>query len=812
MLSFTQFNRVVWSLIILAIPFFSQGQVCPPTLAGNLVSNGNFENCVIGNLANDGFTSQYTYNGATSCPGGGGSVGPGGWSVTTNAPSVNSYFTNPTVPTGFTGGGNFLIIDADGTLGKDAWKSTVNVIAGTTYFFSAWASNINGTFENPPKLKFSINNVQLGADILTSSTSHNWEQFYVVWTAPSTGPVDIRLENLITTSNGNDVAIDEINFSTSCQYIPNINSLGQSSLMPSTVSTCNGGGTALLDPQLPGSYGIQWKNAALTNIGTTPTLTVSTPGRYYLCYSYINGCPRTDTVDVVNNFNIELGPNIELCNPASVTLATGVAVPPATIVWSKDGTPISGQTGPNLYVNTAGTYRVDVTAPGCTPANDQVVVTNKSVTPINATYCPTQNVTLSVSPNNGGQYKWWSAATGGTLLQDVGAGGENYTFSASTTTGYTFYVEDASSFAGTVGATSALSNFQGYYNISDNYTMAFTANQDFELLGLSIPVYYHYIPPAGTQVSITIEILQNDGSSFSPVKTFSSTSAVIPSGTAGNTLIPFSFTGFNILSSWGPNLRMKLSSISFTNGAGGYPAPNVGTTAAFPYNSNPAGVVSINGGYRNTAVLNTTDYNFFYNWSIQAGTPCARIPVQAIYSCPTPVTWLYVRGNLQSNGIHIQWATTHEENNNLYIVERSIDNLSFETIATVAGQGNSSTISTYSILDNSHPNGTLYYRVKQVDIDGTYSYSSIIVINDKAGSLVIYPNPSSNTEQISIRVPYAEEAWKVIIYGVNGQEIWSDVITESVYALPSNRSLATGVYLVKVFNDSKVFTEKLFIK
>lgn len=807
MLNFTPIVKL-YSSILLFISFsvLTHAQVCPPTLGGNLVTNGEFENCVIGTLANDGFTSQYNYNGGTTCPGGNGSVGPGGWTVTNNAPSVNSYFVNPTVPAGFPGGGNFLIIDADGVLGKDAWRSTVNVIAGTTYFFSAWASNINGTFENPPKLKFSINNVQLGADIITSSTNHDWEQFYVVWTATTTGAVDIRLENLITTSNGNDVAIDEINFSTSCQYIPNLNSLGQSSLLPSTVSTCNGGGSALLDPQLPGSYGIEWKNSALTSIGTTPTLTVSTPGRYYLCYSYINGCPRTDTVDVINAFNIELGPNVELCNPASVTFATGVAVPPATIVWSKDGTPINGQTGPNLFVNTAGTYRVDVTAPGCAPATDQVTVTNKSVTPINATYCPTENVTLSVSPNNGGQYKWWSAATGGTLLQDVGAGGENYTFSASSTSGYTFYVEDASSATGNVGPVAETGSHNNWQN--SNFGVNFTANQDFKLLSVKIPVITYNTG----QVSVTLEVLNSSGSALSPAVTLTSNNVTIGS-TGGPTLTEFFFTSSNtIMSSWGPNLRLRVNNFTATSGFSGFVGGWYGGgTYTYPYNSTPAGIVQITSSIVN-GNNNATDYHGIFDWKIETGTPCARIPVQAIHDCTLPVDWLYVNGNLSTNGVYLQWASSHEENNSHYIIERSSDNSTFHAIGTVNGKGNSSSISTYSFTDTNPIIGASYYRIRQVDFNGKYSFSSIVVISNETAALVVYPNPSSNSDQVSIRVPYVEESWNLIVYGVNGQEIWKDVIKASTYLLPTNTEITSGVYFIKVFNDSTVLTEKLIIK
>ncbi|MCU0417771.1 MAG: T9SS type A sorting domain-containing protein [Cytophagaceae bacterium] len=780
-------------------------QVCPPTLAGNLVTNGNFESCVIGNAVSDGFSSEYSYGGTSICPGGNGSVGPGGWSVTSNAPSVNSFFSNPTVPAGFPGGGRFLIIDADGTLNRDAWRSSVNVIAGTTYFFSAWVSNINNTFENPSRLKFSINGVQLGADIIASSTSRDWQQFFVTWVAPISGLVPIRLENLITTSNGNDVAIDEINFSTSCQYIPNLNSLGQSSLLPSIVSTCNGGGSALLDPQLPGTYGFQWKNASFTTLATTPTHTVTTPGRYYLCYSFINGCPRTDTVDVVNTFSLELGPNIELCNPASVTLATGIATPPASITWRRNGTIISGQTGPNLFVNTAGTYRVDVTAPGCAPANDQVVVTNRSVTPVNATYCPTQNVTLSVSPNNGGLYRWWSAATGGTVLQNTGPGGENYTFSASTTTGYTYYVEDASSATGNVGPTSNTGSFQNWQN--SNFAVNFTANQDFRLLSVRIPVLVYNTG----QVTVTLEVLNGSGGSLSPVRTITSNPVTFTTThTSTPTLTQFNFSvGNTIQSSWGPNLGLRVNSYNQLAGFNGFVGGWYQSgTYSHPYNSTPSGIVSITSS-RTNGNTNANDYHAIFDWRIETGTPCARIPVQAIYNCPTPVDWLYHHAVNQNNSIVIEWATLKEENNRIFIVEKSYDNLFYYPIDSVMGKGNSSSISTYSSVDYEASRSTAYFRIRQIDYSGEENHSPVFSYTPTSSSIVVYPNPVSTHTVVQISLP-SEDSYSIEILTTGGQKVWVDTIQGNQYSF--NPELSAGYYIVKITSAQLIYTDKILVQ
>src|SRR6185312_16504056 len=89
-------NRITLLLsLALASSFtaFSQSP-CPNSTSSNLITNGNFESCVIGNQANDGFTTDYTYTGTTTCPGGEGTASIGDWSVTTSASTLNGAYAN----------------------------------------------------------------------------------------------------------------------------------------------------------------------------------------------------------------------------------------------------------------------------------------------------------------------------------------------------------------------------------------------------------------------------------------------------------------------------------------------------------------------------------------------------------------------------------------------------------------------------------------------------------------------------------------------------------------------------------------------
>lgn len=114
-----------------------------------------------------------------------------------------------------------------------------------------------------------------------------------------------------------------------------------------------------------------------------------------------------------------------------------------------------------------------------------------------------------------------------------------------------------------------------------------------------------------------------------------------------------------------------------------------------------------------------------------------------------PVTWLYFNGSTKNKNNILNWATASEQNTDVFIVERSFDAVSFTTIGTVKAAGNSPSTSTYQYIDENIDRlgkTIFYYRLKQVDLDGRFSYSSIIRLtyNEQLTSKsMVYPNPTS---------------------------------------------------------------------
>ncbi len=101
-------------------------------------------------------------------------------------------------------------------------------------------------------------------------------------------------------------------------------------------------------------------------------------------------------------------------------------------------------------------------------------------------------------------------------------------------------------------------------------------------------------------------------------------------------------------------------------------------------------------------------------------------------------------------GVNLSWATAGEKNNDYFNVQRSATGQEFQTIATVKGQGqgqgNSTSAHEYALLDSRPRAGLAYYRLRQVDIDGTSVFSPIVAVKEQLQTdIAMYPNPSTGT-------------------------------------------------------------------
>jgi hypothetical protein len=100
-------------------------------------------------------------------------------------------------------------------------------------------------------------------------------------------------------------------------------------------------------------------------------------------------------------------------------------------------------------------------------------------------------------------------------------------------------------------------------------------------------------------------------------------------------------------------------------------------------------------------------------------------------STPTPIELIYFRGESRENKNVLEWSTATEKDNDYFTIDRSADAIAFETLANVAGAGNSDVPRLYSYADTPIPEGlqVCYYRLKQTDRNGKYVYSDVIPVS-----------------------------------------------------------------------------------
>jgi hypothetical protein len=164
---------------------------------------------------------------------------------------------------------------------------------------------------------------------------------------------------------------------------------------------------------------------------------------------------------------------------------------------------------------------------------------------------------------------------------------------------------------------------------------------------------------------------------------------------------------------------------------------------------------------------------------------------------PLPIELLnFDAVSVDNRFVELVWQTSSETNNDFFTIERSTNGNSWEAIKTIDGAGTSSVLNTYIIVDKEPHQGVSYYRLKQTDYNGDYSYSQIrsVDISNNDNSVVIYPNPTNSSFIIK---GDESELKNIRISNLLGKDVTgSTVITklsDTKYMIDISR-LSDGVY------------------
>ncbi|MBJ6118590.1 T9SS type A sorting domain-containing protein [Pontibacter sp. BT310] len=193
--------------------------------------------------------------------------------------------------------------------------------------------------------------------------------------------------------------------------------------------------------------------------------------------------------------------------------------------------------------------------------------------------------------------------------------------------------------------------------------------------------------------------------------------------------------------------------------------------------------------------------------------------IRPIDITPLPVELVSFTATTDLKGVILQWMTASELDNDRFEIERSEDGKSFSNIGTVTGNGTSNRKIKYSFTDTKPLPEVSYYRLKQVDFDGTYKYSKIISVKNKAllASTILeaYPNPFVEKLSVTITVPASETEATLTLYNLQGRRLQTikTALEKGMNTFELNtQQLASGVYIIRITGNSSDVSAKVLKK
>ncbi len=170
-----------------------------------------------------------------------------------------------------------------------------------------------------------------------------------------------------------------------------------------------------------------------------------------------------------------------------------------------------------------------------------------------------------------------------------------------------------------------------------------------------------------------------------------------------------------------------------------------------------------------------------------------------------PVELTSFAANTNDGTVSLTWTTATETNNSGFEIQRSVNGKNFNKIGFVRGQGNTPEKSNYSFTDKPAGPSTYFYRLKQIDFSGSFSFSDVVKINMLAPNsfalLQNYPNPFNPTTSISFTLSVDSKV-SLKVFNVLGQEVASllnSTISAGQHQITFNASnLNSGVYFYQI--------------
>ncbi|RZK62761.1 MAG: T9SS type A sorting domain-containing protein, partial [Hymenobacter sp.] len=240
-----------------------------------------------------------------------------------------------------------------------------------------------------------------------------------------------------------------------------------------------------------------------------------------------------------------------------------------------------------------------------------------------------------------------------------------------------------------------------------------------------------------------------------------------------------------------------LTSAGLASGSNALPAGvSLNPTTGQLYVSDAAQLVNNQNAQTYTVRVTTTDLN--------GGTNTQNVTF-TIGAYPLPVTLVaFTTQAVQNRDALLNWSTASEVNNDHFEIERSFDGRTFAQIGQVAGHGTTTAASAYALTDAgvaTKATGPVYYRLRQVDLDGTATYSPVRTVSFTKAAVValsLYPNPVADLTTLDLRALDATTLVQAQLLDAAGRAVRSWALAGGQLQSLDLSDLASGSYLLVV--------------
>ena len=223
-----------------------------------------------------------------------------------------------------------------------------------------------------------------------------------------------------------------------------------------------------------------------------------------------------------------------------------------------------------------------------------------------------------------------------------------------------------------------------------------------------------------------------------------------------------------------------------------------------------------NGGAttQSVTISNATNGTFSYPVSDANAASCIQDAFNVTVSGTLPISLSSFTAILNKDKVLLNWATSQEQNNKYFTIERSDDGSNFNFLGKVNGAGTSAEAHTYHLTDFAPLDGTNFYRLSQTDLDGNQKYFGIKTVNFKSSKDFKSHILNNGNGQISVAMSSAKPAQiNMRIVDMLGKEISTETIAVNNGGVVKNLNLQPGVYILVLTNETgEKITHKIIVK